>query len=180
VTGPESSGTRFLSRILGTHSRIELLSAHQHTMETDEFWKKPCWETLEPLFREREIVLTRRSLPHNHRWPNFWDTLRICDENGIRLYFLLTIRDRSCMLRSQLKMGHITSISEGEANLRKAASVMEELFRTPLWFLVSYEALMILRWKLIRQIYKFLHLPYEESTEVEFLNGNSKYLLQID
>ncbi len=128
VVGPESSGTRLVTRILIDAGAIGDATHAQRFDQTGLLAS-----TLP------DLIVWRRSLPHSGCWidaANWIESVRLL---GYQVDVLFVTRDWHATISSQLAAGHVQNRDEAEENLRRAYSLLATIsapFRV-----VSYEAL---------------------------------------
>lgn len=161
VLGPESSGTRCVTRLLlDAGCRGE--AGHEQPFD-----RNPP-SGVSP-------VVWRRSVPHGKKWPDITKMIDVLKANGYDVRAIVTTRDWHPAIESQLKARHVGSRKEARANLRRAYPFMfEHLARAgvPYW-LVSYEALVARPRKVATKLMETLGLPVPE--KIEIFDGNEKY-----
>ena len=130
VVGPESSGTRLLTRVL-IQSGCFGDDGHQQQMDDLDFSRRPA-----------RIVL-RRSVPHRNQWPDVGRIVRRMERAGYEVVVLVTTREVQAMARSQVRAGHVHSLLRAyehvERAYRRIFSALGEL-HGPSLFVVPYEA----------------------------------------
>jgi len=136
VVGPESSGTRIMTKIL---IACGAWGDHGHNQRMDK--KVP---------EGKDLVVWRRSLPHGSRakkrdWPDLWEMKKALRAAGYCDPLLIGMtRDFKSMVKSQVKNGHVLSEIEAKNNIDDAyhmicSSPFEDDFADIC--LVSYETL---------------------------------------
>ncbi len=161
ILGPESSGTRCVTRILldaGCHGG----AGHEQ-----EFDRAPP--------RGVSPVVWRRSIPHGKEWPDITRMVNVLKANGYEVKAIATTRDWHPAIESQLKARHVGSREEARANLRRAYPfIFWHLAETkiPFW-VVSYEALVARPKKVVGKLMEALGLPVPG--KIEIFDGNEKY-----
>ena len=129
VVGHESSGTRLATKILiacGCHGDAE------HEQE----WDKSLPDV--------SPAVWRRSLPHRREWPDIWNLLRPCIEDGFSPSLVVCTRDWRCSALSQVAAHHARTVEEAEENIRKARiSIHSQMVSMPSmpWVELCYEEL---------------------------------------
>ena len=94
VLGPESSGTRLMTRIL-IAAGCAGYDGHDQV-----------FDTALPIADGRPIVW-RRSVPHRREWPEIGWMLRLLCEQGYTPRIVVMARDWYAMARSQASAGHV-------------------------------------------------------------------------
>jgi hypothetical protein len=162
VIGPESSGTRLLTRIL--------ISAGAEGDDTHEqrFDIPGLLAATRP-----EIIAWRRSLPHAFEWVDVQKWVGELADIGYDAEVLFTSRDWYATIRSQLAVGHVEREEQALDNLRRAYAVLAQV---PVPFrVVSYEALRDSR--AVTALLKALGLSERSSVTVR--DENEKWLSGI-
>jgi len=106
VCGPESSGTRMLTKIfvqLGFYGTAE----HYQPLDKVEDWSK---------ISHNKIVL-RRSLPHWFAFPDLKELSGKIEKGGYRIVPVLILRDMKCTALSQIKHHKPQNIAEAEDSI---------------------------------------------------------------
>jgi len=165
VLGPESSGTRLVTRIF---------LAAGYWGDGDHAQRLENGETPPP---SRNIVW-RKSYPHGENWPNAVELARDLRDKGFEVHAVVVMRDSYCCTRSQRARGHSNDKLKSRDAYRKAMlqifkQVSEALLVS--WITVSYSEL-ILRGaraakKLVEQINPYAKLDFTE----KIVDENLKY-----
>lgn len=133
VVGPESSGTRIMTRLL---LDCGLAGSAGH--------RQP-WDNLR--FPEpRQDIAFRRSIPHGGTIPDLEGIVRAMEAAGYTVTVLVMVRELYAMARSQVANGHVTDLVEALANIatayrliaRLAATAAVPIFYVPLEGLVAH------------------------------------------
>lgn len=145
VLGPESSGTRLVTRLLigaGCYGDGD----HEQRLDA-EF---PA---------DGRTLVWRRSIPHNRQWPSIVDMAARLRSAGYQVTAVVTTRDWYPTIRSQVAAGHVVNDTEASSNLQRAYPyIFEALARWNIPFVVSpYEALT--RPEAVRRLLVMLGLP---------------------
>ena len=162
VIGPESSGTKFLTKalLLATNGYGE--AEDNQSLGNDDVLKFP--DSLP------ETIVFRRSLPHGNKWPNIKFLWEQFSYNGYNIMPILILRDPDITIKSQIKNGHVKTPEEARENIKKYKYIYDELPVMPT--ITTYESLMI---TILRQSF-FQSIGLEFPKELEVINGNAKYL----
>ncbi len=135
VVGPESSGTRMVTELL-IAAGCEGDCGHTQR-----------WDQGSPEAADHPMIVWRRSVPHAGRWP---DIAAICADlvsaGYGRLIVLVTVRDATCLERSQVMRRHVgTCVSARENISRCYRHIFKGLARADgaEVVMVSYEALLL-------------------------------------
>jgi LPS sulfotransferase NodH len=162
VLGPESSGTRLLTRIL---IEAGCLGDDGHEQRWDA--KAPCGES---------PVVWRRSVPHGGDYPNVLGLVAVLEGRGYQVEAVVVTRDWQAMAASQAANGHAADVEEATARIRAAHTyIIRELDLVGRQYtMVSYEALVqrpeaTIEWLMAR-------LGLDERPIVPIYDGNAKYL----
>ncbi len=162
VMGPESSGTRMLTRAFMS---VGVFGDDGDRQRLDEGG----------YYHVGDIVF-RRSIPYAGKWPPIGDLCRKMGTAGYEVQPIVILRDREITARSQVRNGHTGTVEEARGKVDQAVShigtelalvVDRELMK-----LVTYES--FVAHEGIRMIvFASLGLP---GPAMEFYNGNEKYL----
>jgi LPS sulfotransferase NodH len=158
VLGPESSGTRLMTRIL-------LLAGCLGSEEHDQ----PFDQVL-PSAEEWPIVW-RRSVPHRREWPDLGLMQRLLVEQGFRVIAIVMARDWHAMAHSQVAVGHVPDI---EIALRQIRNAYPYIYRETGFFdvLITYEGLVKRPEETLGWLMPMLGLPVPP---VDIYDGNAKW-----
>jgi hypothetical protein len=161
VMGPESSGTRMLTKAfctLGIYGDYK----HKQRMDDLDFSKTP------------DQIVIRRSLPHGEAWPAIADTINVLKQAG---YFVtvpvLIVRDKESTIKSQIRHAHAKAAPESKANIAYAVDhAYRELAAVNLSpFVIQYEP--FVKYEQVRRaFFKQLGLP---EPVMAFYDANEKY-----
>lgn len=174
VVGPESSGTRVLTRLL-----IAL----------------GCWgdgghyQPLDRQIRERKVSLVksgdkdivfRRSIPHSGKYPDIVDIANVFLRAGALPILIVTTRNWPCMALSQVKNRHARSVEEAYGKIRKAEKIIaEDIERGGLSYLkVHYDFLVMHPRAAIKALTHFLGVESPAKTE-QIISANNKHIAPI-
>lgn len=146
VLGPESSGTRLLTRIL-IHGGCA--GDYSHSQR----WDKKSWGST-------PNVVWRRSVPHN-RQPLHLKKLAERVESGRIVSILVTTRDVTACASSQVRAGHSPDTDTAYTKICRAyESIFQQLNRMGLHFLVvPYESLVLHPCQVQHRLWDLLDLP---------------------
>lgn len=167
VAGPESSGTRLMTRVLmhwGCHGE----GGHGQMLDSDVWWRHDPFMTFPPK------IVWRRSLPHGGVWPDFTQMLRRLEDRGYEPHFVITIRSKTPMVRSQVQAGHVRHTGVGEFKVLQALSLITNFViahEVP-YSMVTYEGL-IHQPLLAKALAQELGLKYRP---FKFADANAKHL----
>ena len=106
VLGPESSGTRLVTRCL-IAAGCEGSGDHYQTFDSS-------------LEDAGNLIVWRRSLPYGSHWPDMREMLVSLRQHGYEVRVLATVRSHYCMVQSQLAAQHACSVSEAERHIAQA------------------------------------------------------------
>jgi len=132
VTGPESSGTRLMTRLLIKNG---FLGDAGHVQR---------WDNLVFPEPERPIVF-RRSMPHGGQWPVLRDVIGVLQRKGYDVHVVVMAREWWAMTRSQVKAGHVPNEQVALHHIRQAYALIMAAVQTTgvTWYMVPYEALVL-------------------------------------
>jgi hypothetical protein len=106
VVGPESSGTRLVTRCLlaaGCQGWGDHVQGFDSSLEG-----------------AGNLIVWRRSLPYGQHWPDLRQMLLALRGRGYDVRVLATLRSHYCMVRSQLRARHVQSERQAERNIAEA------------------------------------------------------------
>lgn len=133
VIGPESSGTRLVTRIMiAAGCRGD--GQHKQRHDTD----------IPRAVRGKPIVW-RRSMPHLRQWPDLVSMAEKLNDLDYVPAVIITHREWYAMARSQIANGHAPSMSRATANIKSA---YEQAYRwthgsVKRWMTVTYESVLL-------------------------------------
>lgn len=146
VTGPESSGTRWVSQICAG-----ALNIHGHD----------TWNGHDRINDTMHGVL-HRSLPHGSR-NGFLDMRKIVDGEAARFggigRIIVCIRDQTCVYQSSKYAHNKRNTAMTRKNMSKAADICKSLLDDPRTMLFSYETAMYLKDRYVQTLFTWLGIP---------------------
>lgn len=165
VLGPESTGTRFTTRIL---MKAGCLGSDQHA----QIWDKS------PFPQPSQPIVFRRSIPHSKVWPDIPSIVQRLREKGYTVQAVVTSRDWYATSKSQAKH-HVKDQSEAYVNLGKVyPHIFNALSKENVpYILVTYESI-IHNIDSINKLLGYLQLQAlgeKELIELNIQNGNKKW-----
>jgi hypothetical protein len=171
VLGPESSGTRFITRLLidagcfgdGDHGqRLDFLEQRERINE-------------DVLPKDETPIVWRRSYPHRGIFVDIGKAVAQLRAKGYDVRAVVTSRDWFPMLQSQVKVGHVPDESIGQAHSRMAYRyIFKYLPEDVPFIIVSYESFGRFRRKAICKMLEMLGLAMPRiTTNIE--DGNVKW-----
>ncbi len=105
VLGPESSGTKLMTKILIAAGCDGDATGHQR------------WDTVDP---ESDLIVWRRSMPHDGWWPDVAGLVERMRKLEYDVSAIVTTRSWHAMGRSQVHHGHTRDIGHSMHNLQMA------------------------------------------------------------
>lgn len=162
VLGPESSGTRLMTRLL-VAAGVE-----------GDFGHDQRWEDSLP--SEEPLVAIRRSVPHRRQWPDIAGLVGDLRARRYEVTAIVTSRDWHSMIISQQAAPHAESVEEALAHIRRAyCDIFSALgLRETPYEVVNYEALTQRPAKMLAYLFQRLGLPVPESIPYIY-DGNARY-----
>jgi len=157
VVGPESSGTRHLTKVLMDGGCFGD-DGHVQRMDDLNFQGRP------------DNIVLRRSIPHARRWPNLLHIIQTMQKAGYFVTTLAMVRDQYAMARSQVRIGHVPDTDTAWQNIDRAYGQIAKL-PLPMIF-VPYEA-GILHPQSYNALLERLELAPPEKLYI--YDGNEKY-----
>ncbi len=161
VIGPESSGTRVMTEIFIKSGCSGDFGHQQYFDETPPSSEK--------------LVVWRRSIPHAKvKEPDIKKMYNKLVEEKYDVTVIVTTRDMSCMIKSQINAPHILSEEEGIKNISDAYlfifSLINEL--KVKYYVVSYESLILHQESTINYLSSLIGISL---SPIEFRNENIKW-----
>lgn len=129
ILGPESSGTRMLTKAfctVGVYGDFK----HKQRMDDLDFSKTP------------EKIVLRRSLPHGDQWPLISETIASMKQAGYGVVVpIIILRDKEATANSQLRHAHAKTVPEANGSIQFAVDfAYKELSQAGLYpIVVCYE-----------------------------------------
>lgn len=165
VVGPESSGTRNMTRLLTLAGYLGS-SAHYQPYNNLENLKKDMPERL----------VVRWSIPHDSEYVNLLGTIKTLSDLGYQVSSLVTTRDWKCMVESQVNAKHVKDPYQAHKQIRKAYEhIFKELNLSRVYYeTVSYESLVYATTKTLFNLGKTYGIKFPVNHGI--INANSKYL----
>lgn len=160
VVGAESSGTRYMAKVLVT---CGCEGSDQHEQPFDH-----------SLDGAGKLIVWRRSLPHAGDWPNLQHMIQTLRQRDYDVAAVVTVRDTEAIVASQLRAPHTSSREQSLQNIQSAyTKIFSALAETKLPYeLAIYEAMAsdaaVLPAMLRRLGLNAAELP-------PFVDGNAKY-----
>lgn len=161
VVGPESSGTRLVTRLL--------IDAGCHG--SDKHFGQPFDSGIPDA--PPDLAVWRRSVPHNHRWPNITRMVNLLRNRGYSVQMIVTTRDWYAMIQSQVKAGHVTNMHHAYANLQRAYTHIFSNSNVE-YIILSYENLVQRPKEAIAALFHLINLEPPEKIEYIY-DGNAKW-----
>ena len=161
VLGPESSGTRLMTRILIAGG---CTGDDGHAQR----WDAKLPEGVSP-------IVWRRSVPHGGYWPDVERCIAALKVRGYQVTVVVTMRDWWAVIRSQVAVGHVESEEQALTNLRNAYRlIFSGLLAHPVdYVVVGYEGLAQRSETVLAWLSKRLGLA--RVADVVIYNGNAKH-----
>lgn len=134
VYGPESSGTRLLTRII---LACGALGDGQHQQRLDDMAEQAR------VAATATRCVFRRSLPHGGKWTIVKDELAEFIAAGYKFEAFVLTRDWHSSIKSQIKQNHVSDESQALANLRHAyPHILGQLVSLGITYtIVNYESI---------------------------------------
>lgn len=160
VIGPESSGTRMMTKIL-----VQAGCAGDH----DYFQR---WDT--ERFAGQKVVW-RRSVPHDGKWLSSTSMINRSIAEGYTPKLIIMNRDWAPVIESQVAHKHSKNHIVALGKVRRAyKEIYDGLLSKNVEFLViSYESLVQRPSKVLQQLSSFTKLPI--NTDYKIKDGNAKW-----
>ena len=159
VLGLESSGTRFLTKLLILNGCYGS-DRHHQPLDSLNFVGAP------------DVIVFRRSIPHAMKLPDLVEIRRRLMTAGYTIVPILIFRLPDYVLASQVRNGHIRRVGQGLRNCTDAfREVFPQLSNIPV--VISYEALVHCK-EYRHRILKYL-LGIDSIKDMEVRDGNEQY-----
>tara|TARA_Y100000034_G_C6746111_1_gene331395 strand:+ start:266 stop:793 length:528 start_codon:yes stop_codon:yes gene_type:complete len=164
VLGPESSGTRNLTRLLIEAGCVGDFGHEQRFDNPSVFLD---------LMPQKAVI--RRSMPHDNHMINIVSFIEFFNSNGYKVNPIVTSRDWDCMVKSQVAAGHALSIKEAEKRIRLAQGIIySHLCQIEANFVVvSYESLVQRPNKVLQNLGNRFNISFPKNCMI--YDGNEKY-----
>lgn len=165
VLGPESSGTRLVTRLL---IAAGCWGDDGHKQRMDGM-SRATLLTLRPA-----PLVWRRSVPHNGQWPDVRGIVEGLRDCGYTVTALVVSRDWHAMACSQLHAPHVKSVAEALQNISQAyRRIFAGLGEDVPFEVVNYEALVAHPRPVLRYLARRLGLS--EPADVQVHDANEKW-----
>jgi LPS sulfotransferase NodH len=157
VVGPESSGTRLITKLLidagcfgdGGHGQ----SLDKSGDQSREFLEESR------LPQDDTPIVWRRSYPHAGKWLDISKPISQLQRKGYEVRVVVTTRDWFPMIQSQMKERHVKDETVGLHNVQKAyRMIFEKLPKDTPFVIASYESIARYRWKAVRRLFETLQV----------------------
>lgn len=160
VVGPESSGTRLMTKLL-------IAAGCEGDDGNEQRWDEGL--------PQGDQVVWRRSLPHGGVWPDLDEVLWGLNGRGYQVLFLVMSRDWHAMGDSQVQAGHVSDMETALKHIRDAYSrICATLTITGYPFeIVNYETLVRPGGEAVARLMERLGLTIVRP--VDIYDGNAKY-----
>lgn len=157
VLGPEASGTRLVTRIL---IAAGCMGDGGHDQRLD--WEPPT----------ADLIVWRRSLPHDNVWPDIACMVRYLRLQGYEVSAIVTDRSDEPMIVAQAR-DHVAAQPVAVNHIGRARMLIETV---PLTMMkVRYEDLIEHIAEVVAQIASFAEVPVPSHVE-DIYDGNRKYV----
>ena len=126
ISGPENSGTKFCSTVIGNQKGVILARANQDQTDLDAFFDYIEMKNLTKAKQELEFkapgerFTARRSIPHDQRMPDLKTIIEKQKYFGIYTRLIITVRDPEIVARGQVRRGHSKTKAEAYAKIQQA------------------------------------------------------------
>jgi LPS sulfotransferase NodH len=163
VIGPESSGTRMMTKIL-------LKAGCSGSGEYSQPWDSGA-------FKGPKVVW-RRSAPHGGKWVSSKQMINRCIAEGYTPKLIIMNRDWIAVSSSQVAHNHSGNLTQALGKIRRAyKEIYQDLLSTRDEFIVvSYESLVSRPKQVLQYISTFTKLDIDTNYKVK--DGNEKWFKQ--
>ena len=167
VVGPESSGNRFMVRLL-IEAGCNGISGHKQSMDGPES------SVIFPKEAYLPIAL-HRSIPHGNYRPALPSIINAAQESGFDVTFLVMIREEYANILSQISQHHVNTLREAQDNYKSAyLDIFQCIIEKRVDFiLVPYSSLG--RQNFVNWLMEQLQLNNYQSLYKLFVDGDGKY-----
>ena len=174
VLGPESSGTRFVTKLLIDAGCFGDGDHDQQLDKPGDQSREILEETVLP--RDETPIVWRRSYPHGEKWVDISKAVAQLKRKGYEVYAVVTTRDWFPMIRSQLKEhAHVTEESVGMQNVQRAyRTIFKHLPEDVPFVMASYDSIGRYGRKAVRGLLEMLQLIKPRLVKA-ILDGNAKW-----
>lgn len=160
ITGPESSGSRFIARVISY-----VVGKDRHYRDWDGY--KINGKIGDDLL---VIHLSQPSGPMQfHSLNRFKEML-----SGYSLYFIITTRDQNIIQRSKIK-NHHNSAETAKAHKIKSQQILGEILQNEQCFIWNFETQIYLEKVYFQKLYDFLQIS-SDFFPPDLLDANKKYM----
>lgn len=161
VLGPESSGTKMLTRsimLAGAYGQ----DTHVQKMDDLNFGDRP------------PLIVFRRSIPHASKTPNIKKIYDLISKAGYKVTPIFIRRNDSCTANSQIRNGYVNNIQDALINMEYADNVVLSAFgKIGVQVIrVKYEPF-VTNPEIREKFFNILGL--EEPVSMTYYNANEKY-----
>jgi len=161
VIGPESSGTRLVTKIF---LHMGCYGDDGHNQRLDSM-----------LFPEDRDIVLRRSIPHRGVFPDInriYDMMCKTHDTSV----IITMRSLYPMIRSQINASHVVDINHAKRNITHALYDISRFiyFINPPFIMITYEDLVFHSDQVIQTLSDFADLPVLDEVEA-ITDENLKY-----
>lgn len=170
VIGPESSGTRLVTRLL-ISAGVYGDDGHVQRLDRDGAIERA--PTLP--------FVVRRSLPHGGGWPDLFSLYdrisgRLAAENAGEPGVVITLRDFDVLALSQVRNHHVRDVETARRHINRAILEIGAFIvavRPKSWF-ISYESLVLHPKQVQESLYRWAGVP-SGSAPAYIYDGDKKY-----
>ena len=169
ITGPESSGSTFISQIIA-----HVLGVNPE-FGTNLGWngRQFCNNLNPDETRNNDIVILHRSQPFCKRYQYFDYQEFKTMFKGYNLYFILTTRDPIITAISKKSRWNVDDETIKSDNV-KSSEILGTIMENEKYFIWNYETMLYLKNVYFNQLYKFLNVTSYFYPKVQ--DGNIKYI----
>lgn len=158
VVGPESSGTKFLTKLF---IDAGFYGDNWHTQRLDE--KIP----------DVKQLVFRRSYPHGDEWPALGDIIERFKIAGYLVKVVVIVRSMQFCVESRARKDALNL-----PNIKFAFSLIgEQLFQTRVDYVwVTYEAILLYKMKTLAWLFEQLGVQPPPTSAIKIKDANRKYM----
>lgn len=162
IVGPESSGTRMLTRLFVESGSC---GSDQHDQLFDHVFPS-----------SEDNIVWRRSIPHGGiKEPNVEEMYKHLVDKGYSVILIIINRDIICTVNSQINNNHVSTEIDSIKNIQDSFVFIFDLIKklNIKYFLINYESLILHKTWTIQNLSKLINF---ELIDFDIKNENIKWI----